>query len=117
MLLLNAPQHIRAFVAKLYREDKIKGPLHKVYEHGTYDETAHEVFIDGVGFKTPEFDTLCTVCNHAHDGDDHDGSEDEQLPSDYEVCGTCGYDHEYDGAYPETAAAIKKAHEEAGDEP
>ena len=28
---------------------------------------------------------------------------------DYETCGTCGYDHEYDGAF--AAGAIKKAHE------
>ncbi len=104
MLLLNAPQHIRAFVAKLYREDKIKGPLHKVYEHGIYDEDSGEIIIDGVKFTNPEWLIPTEDCVN-------------ELPSDYEVCGTCGYDHVYDGAYPETAAAIKKAHEEAGDEP
>jgi len=34
------------------------------------------------------------------------------FPKDYEVCGTCGYDHEYDGENHITYQAIKQAHEE-----
>lgn len=34
----------------------------------------------------------------------------ESLPADYEACGTCGFDHRYDGAYPEAHQKIVSAH-------
>ena len=39
-----------------------------------------------------------------------DPSDYRAAPADYEPCGTCGYDHEYDDAYSEAAAKIEKAH-------
>lgn len=32
----------------------------------------------------------------------------KHLPADYEVCGTCGYDHTYDGPYVQDQ--IRKIH-------
>lgn len=32
------------------------------------------------------------------------------LPTDYEPCGTCGYDHYYDPLTPEVSEAIREAH-------
>jgi hypothetical protein len=37
----------------------------------------------------------------------------KDLPIDYEACGTCGFDHIYDGVYPGVYAQIKKLHFEA----
>lgn len=36
-----------------------------------------------------------------------------ELPDDYEVCGTCDYDHAYDGCNPAVYQQIKTAHEAA----
>ncbi len=40
---------------------------------------------------------------------------DTTLPADYEVCGTCGFDHAYDSDYPGVREKIEEAHEEADD--
>ena len=34
----------------------------------------------------------------------------EDLPTDYETCDACGYDHYYDSLTPEVSKAIRKAH-------
>lgn len=34
----------------------------------------------------------------------------ENRPADYEPCGTCGFDHAYDGAYPEVLDKINQSH-------
>lgn len=49
--IMDAPQPVRAFVCKLYSDDKIKGPLWKVYETQEYDPKTGTVVIDGVSFK------------------------------------------------------------------
>ena len=35
----------------------------------------------------------------------------EDTPADYETCGTCGYDHEYDIVSQTAVDAMRKAHE------
>lgn len=39
------------------------------------------------------------------------GFPEGELPFDYEICGTCGYDHVYDGIDPAVYRRIKEAHE------
>jgi len=36
--------------------------------------------------------------------------EEEDLPSDYEVCSLCGFDHEYDVCYSLAGSQIREAH-------
>lgn len=36
--------------------------------------------------------------------------DDVERPAGYEICGTCGYDHGYDSAYPGIREEIEKAH-------
>ena len=50
--------------------------------------------------------------------DDCDPNGNPRLPSDYELCGTCGYDHDYDWPYLSTIEREKatRLHQEAGDE-
>lgn len=52
--LMDAPQHARAFVCRLHSDDKILGPLWKVYETQEYDPKTGTVIIDGVSFKVEE---------------------------------------------------------------
>lgn len=53
-------------------------------------------FSEGEGMPTPFF-----------------GFPEGELPFDYEICGTCGYDHVYDGCDPDVYRRIKEAHEAA----
>lgn len=41
--------------------------------------------------------------------------DDVVFPSDYEPCGTCGYDHEYDLVSPKARDESNKSHIRAGD--
>jgi hypothetical protein len=52
--LMDAPASVRTFVCKLYSDDRIKGPLWKVYETQTYDPATGTVLIDGVSFRVEE---------------------------------------------------------------
>lgn len=52
--IMNAPQSVRAFVYRLHRDDKIRGPLWKVYETQEYDPKTGTVSIDGASFKVEE---------------------------------------------------------------
>ena len=48
--------------------------------------------------------------------DNKSGSKKYNLPSDYEECGTCGYDHAYDILTEHTRNKMLAAHQAAGDE-
>lgn len=37
-------------------------------------------------------------------------------PSDYEVCGTCGFDHAYDGCDPAIYREMMRLHKEDGED-
>ena len=66
---------------------------------------------------------FCHECESAGCEDDKEccrtdayGCEEDETPSDYEECGTCGYDHEYDLIDAASQTASFRAHVDAGDE-
>lgn len=54
---------------------------------------------------------ICLICNKVS----HSSICEEckaKLPKDYELCGTCNYDHNYDMISPQIALKIKEVHRE-----
>jgi hypothetical protein len=49
--LMNAPQRARGYVCALYFQDRIKGPLWKVYETEEYDPETDTAHIHGKAFQ------------------------------------------------------------------
>ena len=71
-------------------------------------------------FHPADTDWLCEFCRYNllenPVEDDNEPSCAAELPADYEVCGTCGFDHAYDSCDPAAYQRMKAAHEVRNDD-